>query len=624
MRKLLLSILMGFCLSLSLTVTTAQDKPREKIKGIGSYIVYYGKGRLDDLAKFDLAIVQPDTLSTDELKQLHAKGTLVVSYLSIGEAEPGRQWYSDGRVNPKWLLGKNQNWGSYFVDASQKGWQELMVSLTGEFIQKGFDGVFLDTVDTVDQYPKTKQGMIDLIGGLRTAYPDALLVQNRGFSVIDEVAPKIDALMFEDLITSYDFANQEYIYADNSYTAEQMSTLSKQTGLPILALDYAPPDNPAMAYLSHEAAKKYGFIPAVSVINLDDIPDYGLTATPAEDIRIHSLKVDSDGTHSVIVTQVENIGLKDAPHISLSLMVDGEQIATTKYDDVGIGAVQEWRVPWQGVGDKATIKVTAFSINDRKAGNNNKTLTYTASSVAVEPLLPPDQQKHRPADNGPDLVATALTSPLTIDGDLTEWKDFPCAEVNSKDQLSFGDAALWTGPDDLSGKVCYAWDTENLYIAMDVTDDVIVQKYTGTNIWRGDHVELWFDTQLQLDFDSAQANSDDFQVGFSPGDFKDVKPSIFIWTPHTLEDAYASIQYAVKQKPNGYTAEMRIPALVLKGLRLATDHTIGATFDPSDTDKPGGTDQENMLSTAPHTQWGVPTLWNNLILQGTPTVTAGG
>jgi len=85
-----------------------------------------------------------------------------------------------------------------------------------------------------------------------------------------------------------------------------------------------------------------------------------------------------------------------------------------------------------------------------------------------------------------------------------------------------------------------------------------------------------------------------------------------------LNDVYASIEYAVKKKDKGYTAEIRIPAQVLKGLRLATDHIIGATFDPSDTDKPDGTDQENMLSTAPHTQWGVPTLWNNLILQGTP------
>lgn len=622
MRKLLLSILLSLTIGLVWTVSTAQAPVRDQIKTIENYIVYYGRGRADDLATFDLAIIQPDTLSADELQQLRRQGTLVVSYLSVGEAEPGRQWYADGRVDPRWLLGKNPNWGSYYVDASQKGWQDLMVSLTGEFLDKGFDGVFLDTVDTVDAYPRTTQGMIDLITGLRQAYPDALLVQNRGFTVIEQVAPQIDALMFEDLITSYDFVNQEYIYADNTFTAGEMADLSQRTGLPILALDYAPPENAAMAYRSIQTAKEYGFIPAVSVIQLDDIPNYGLDAEPGEDIRVRALNVESDGTSSTIVTQIENIGLLAAPRVSLSLTVDGEQIATVTYENLDIGAIEEWRVPWQSASESASIKVTAFSLNDFKAGNNNQVLSYKATAVAVEPLLPPDQQRYRPDENGPTLTAFALNELPTIDGDLSEWEDKPWAFVDSADQLTFGDPAQWTGAGDLSGRISYGWDAENLYIALDINDDVIVQQYTGTNIWRGDHVELWFDTQLQLDFDSAQAGDDDFQLGISPGDFASVQPDIFIWTPPTLEDVYASIDFAVKRQPNGYSAELRIPATVLKGLRLATDHTIGASFDPSDTDTPGGSDQETMLSTAPLTQWGTPTLWNNLILQGSPT--AGG
>ncbi|MBX3083285.1 MAG: endo alpha-1,4 polygalactosaminidase [Anaerolineae bacterium] len=604
-------------------VVSAQEAPRTKIKTITDYVVYYGKGRLDDLARFDLAIIQPDTLTAEELAALKANGTLVVAYLSVGEAEPGREWYSDGRVDPRWLLGKNENWGSYFVDASKTGWQQLMVELTGEFIAKGFDGVFLDTVDTVDAYPQTTDGMIALIDGLRKAYPDALLVQNRGFTVIGKTAAQVDAVMFEDLITSYDFQNKEYIYADNTFTAGEMAALSKRTGLPILALDYAPPDNPAMAYLAVQAAKKYGFVSAVSTIFLDDIPDYGLDQPAAPDIRIRNIKVNSDGTSTEIVVTVENIGLLAATTVPVSLSVNGEQIAKTSYDKLDIGQQQEWHVPWASAAEKATLRATAFSLEDRKAGNNSLSVKYTAEAVAVEPILPLDQQRHRPAANGPDLKATALTALLTIDGDLTDWADMPCTEVNTADQISFGDKATWTGADDLSGHVCYAWDSENLYVGFDIADDVIVQKYTDTNIWRGDHVELWFDTQLQLDFDSAEPSADDFQIGLSPGDFDKVPPDIFIWQPATLRDSYInSIKFAVKRTDKGYSAEMQIPALVLKGIRLASDQTIGATFDPSDTDTPGSSEQEMMLSTAPHTQWGVPTLWNNLTLTGNPTVTA--
>ena len=246
------------------------------IYSIANYIVYYGVGRADELARYDLAIIQPETLDESDLTWLKDKGTLVIAYLSVGEAEPGRPWYTDGRVNPKWLLGKNENWDSYYVDASQAGWQKLMVDLTGEFIRKGFDGVFLDTVDTVDAYPQTMQGMIDLINGLRLAYPKAVLVQNRGFSVIEALIGTVDAVMFEDLSTTYDFEKQEYLFQEDTTTAQEMVDLHQRTGIPILALDYAPLDNPGMAYRAIQTARKYGFIPCVSVIDLDIVPDYGL------------------------------------------------------------------------------------------------------------------------------------------------------------------------------------------------------------------------------------------------------------------------------------------------------------------------------------------------------------
>ncbi|MBX3066570.1 MAG: endo alpha-1,4 polygalactosaminidase [Anaerolineae bacterium] len=615
-------IVLALIISGSALHPKAQESARQRIKAIKDYVVYYGKGRIDDLARFDLAIIQPDTLTAAEISQLKAKGTLVISYLSVGEAEPGREWYSDGRVNPRWLLGRNNNWGSYFVNANEQGWQKLMVELTGEFLAKGFDGVFLDTVDTVDVYPDTKAGMIKIVQSLREAYPDALLVQNRGFTIIEDVTSAIDGVMFESLTGSYDFNKKEYIYADNSFLAKQMVELSKRTGIVILALDYAPPDNPAMAYVAVQAARKYGFVSAVSVILLDDIPDYGLDQGGADDIRVRSIEVQSSGSSTYVVVMVENVGLGIAAEVPVSLSIDGNQVATTTYEQMDIGKQVEWRYEWATPPSSAVIRVTAFSLTDKKAGNNTLTLRYSAETVAIEPLLPPDQQKRRPAENGPELVATAITELFTIDGDLSDWFGFPCAEVNSADQISFGDKSSWRGRYDLSGRVCYAWDSENLYVGFEIYDDMNVQKYEGSDLWRGDHVELWFDTQLQLDFDSAAANDDDFQIGVSPGDFDKVAPSFFIWTPPTLADVYAAVEWAVVRTPPGYSAEIRLPAVVLKGLRLATDHAIGATFDPSDTDTPGSSEQEMMLSTAPKTVWGTPTLWNNLVFKGEPTVTA--
>ncbi|MCA9836305.1 MAG: endo alpha-1,4 polygalactosaminidase [Trueperaceae bacterium] len=248
--------------------------PSAHFQDIKNYMIFYGQGQLDQLVKYDLVIIQPDSLSQPELHRLKAEGTLIVAYLSLGEVEPQRPWYGDGRFNSAWSLGRNPLWGSYWVDASQVGWQELMLSLASEYIAMGFDGLFLDTIDTVNIFPQTKAGMIHLIERLDAHYPNSLLIQNRGLALLDDVLPYIDALMVESLSSTYDFVQKDYVYVDNAGLALELSQFSKKTGLPVLSLDYA--NSALMAESSRQLALSYGFLPAVSEIWLDSIPNFGL------------------------------------------------------------------------------------------------------------------------------------------------------------------------------------------------------------------------------------------------------------------------------------------------------------------------------------------------------------
>lgn len=601
-------------LPIFLATCAVRSLAREHIREIENYIVYYGEGRADELSRYDLAIIQPETLDKAGLKLLHRKGTLVVAYLSIGEVELYRPWFIDGRVDPGWILGKNEVWGSYFIDASQPGWQELMASVTGDYIAQGFDGVFLDTVDTVDVYPETTDGMIALIHGLRTAYPDALIIQNRGFSVIDAVASDVNAVMFEDLSTTYNFEKQEYIFIQDSGTADLMVALHEGTGLPILALDYAPPDNPGMAYRAVQVARGYGFIPSVSVINLDDIPDYGLENGGAADLRVMSIRAEGDERNVTLVARIQNVGLETAANIPMNLAVNGEQVSEL-FGTFAPGDSFDWQVDWPAPVENVPVVVTV-TFADPTPDDNILTWTFTYASIAMEPLLTPDQQRRRPAENGLDMVATYLVTAPAIDGDLSEWAGLPRTELSAAENISYGDPGSWSGPADLTGWICYGWDDENVYVAFTVKDDFIVQHFIGGNLWKGDHVELWFDTQMQLDFDSTEAGDDDYQLGISPGNFADVPPDFVIFTPSSDPAWYKSmVEYAIIQTNTGYAAELKIPKQVLRGLRLAEGHAIGVTFEPSDTDKPGGSEQELMLSSAPQSSsnWGDPSYWNNLV-----------
>jgi hypothetical protein len=111
----------------------------------------------------------------------------------------------------------------------------------------------LDTLDTADDYPQAKPGLIQIVKDLRKNFPTKLLVQNRGFRLLEQTADSIDAVMFEDFSTTYDFDKKLY------------------RGLVVLAMEYALPTQQNLIVRAYSRAKQYGFIPFVSTINLDQI-----------------------------------------------------------------------------------------------------------------------------------------------------------------------------------------------------------------------------------------------------------------------------------------------------------------------------------------------------------------
>ena len=99
-------------------------------------------------------------LMTDaELAAVHlGSGALVISYLSIGEAENYRAywneaWDADGDGHPDagapaWLGESNPAWpDNYKVRYWMPGWQRIMLQRIDALIDAGFDGTYLDIID---------------------------------------------------------------------------------------------------------------------------------------------------------------------------------------------------------------------------------------------------------------------------------------------------------------------------------------------------------------------------------------------------------------------------------------------------------------------------------------------
>jgi len=89
-----------------------------------------------------------------------------------------------------------------------------------------------------------------------------------------------------------------------------------------------------------------------------------------------------------------------------------------------------------------------------------------------------------------------LPVPPVIDGQLSEWTG---GQSYSSFYMVYNDPG-WDGTADLAAVWRLGWDEDNLYIAVEVRDDIHVQNQTGNQIYRGDSLDMQFDTDRLGDF----------------------------------------------------------------------------------------------------------------------------
>ncbi|MBU1614592.1 hypothetical protein KJ693_04685 [bacterium] len=265
---------------------------REKaFLGIKNYACYYGQGRISDLAKYDLVILQPGNYSKEEIDFLKSNDTLVLGYLSIGEDHPLRKgdgegpggyasWYLDHFSGEGWKKAvpdsfpdKHKGWVSYLVNPADPNWQDFVIKgQAREMIEElGFDGLFLDTLWYPPQYPEhiqglIKQGVIELTRGLKKAFTRNIIVANNGWVFLKELSPYLDGIMYESFSSSGEKHSEDGLL----WTGEQAKKINLARGypekskMPVLALDYINGEDLELMTFDCERACAFGFIPGIS------------------------------------------------------------------------------------------------------------------------------------------------------------------------------------------------------------------------------------------------------------------------------------------------------------------------------------------------------------------------
>lgn len=233
---------------------------------------YYGaEPPWDELDAFDWVVLEPEHATTEGLERL--AGRQVFAYVSVGEADPGRAWLN--RLPAGSILGSNPAWGSLVIDQSQAHWPAYFVdNVITPLWQQGFRGFFLDTLDSYQLYAtdadaraQQEAGLINVIQAVKARYPEAQLFFNRGFEILPRVHELAAAVAAESLYAGRDPDSGGYRpvpEADRAWLTGRLDQVRKEYRLPVVVIDYLPPERRAEARKVAEKIRAHGYIPWVA------------------------------------------------------------------------------------------------------------------------------------------------------------------------------------------------------------------------------------------------------------------------------------------------------------------------------------------------------------------------
>ena len=222
-----------------------------------------------ELINYDRVVVTPTLITDKQIVTLQKADTLVFAYLSVGEY--------DGKNLPDKLQGFspliNTNWSSHVMDLSADAWQQHLFEQASSLSARGFDGIFLDTLDSYTLYAKSPDATLkqqaalsQILEGLNSIESKPLLIFNRGFEVFNQLTFKPYALAAESMYSSYDPITDSYrlvSQSDRTWLSGKLNEV-KQAGVEAIVIDYLPASDREAQKRAAKRLLNEGYTPYIS------------------------------------------------------------------------------------------------------------------------------------------------------------------------------------------------------------------------------------------------------------------------------------------------------------------------------------------------------------------------
>lgn len=472
------------------------DKKMLAIDSTSDYLCYYGSWDADKVFRakdFDLIILEPSNITAAQISDIKKghdglAGTnddvVVIGYVSIGETNTNN-YVGNGKGPSYWSWDSskivyenkgvasfylddrdingapdmNGTWGSYYINAGDPAWYDYVkVNIDNTLSVKACDGLFLDTIDSGSPYAGWPYrwmvvGMSQLIGKIRSDYPDKYLIANRGLFYFDPdiptaynntVRPYVNAVMYEDYIND----------GTRAALAKKINTEAKKPdGFKVIALDYFDPSQTAaidkqVKEVFSQNWADYISVSALNQIRYDVFHKHFVDNNPPSWDNI--IGIYSGETTDTTAT----IFWKSLTDQSLPLKFDVYYSSNSVFDI------------------KSAVKISSAAAVYNSAGKYYQyTVTGLKSKIKYNFLVRTIDAKGNSEKNTKvyslTTSSTPTVKPIIIDGLFDDWKNVPVIDTLPNPQEYGGDVPAA----DVNADFVTIWvsdNTENLFISFNV------------------------------------------------------------------------------------------------------------------------------------------------------------
>ncbi|MFD0962404.1 endo alpha-1,4 polygalactosaminidase [Pseudofulvibacter geojedonensis] len=207
-----------------------------------SVLICYGKLNPVDISNYDYVILEADLYTKKDIELIKKNNKKVLCYISLGEVNQHASYFEDlkGMVETR-----NHIWNSYDLNLNYKKTRNVLSKVIKNRLLKGFDGLFLDNIDSYTVYGnqyKNSSYLVAYLELLRKKYPSIHIMQNAGLPLLDNTSKYINSLAVESVASNYDFSKKEYRLrriSDFMRQKKAIQRIEKQYQKEIIVIEYA-------------------------------------------------------------------------------------------------------------------------------------------------------------------------------------------------------------------------------------------------------------------------------------------------------------------------------------------------------------------------------------------------